>query len=83
MAKRESIEVTLPYMGAVGTAGAVHLIHNRQCGDKAHLSISVGHAINGSSADAPLSIDSLHQLVDGLMDCIYALEHQARLGTES
>lgn len=80
---RSPIALTLPFTTPVGTSGAVHLRHNEQCGNKAHLSITVGHIINGSSIDAHLSVDSLNQLVDGLMDCIYTLEHRSRLDQES
>lgn len=73
------IALTLPFMTPVGTAGAVNLLHNQLCGNQAHLSITVGHIINGSTANAHLSIDNLHQLVDGLMNCIYTLERQSRL----
>lgn len=76
---RSPIEVTLPFLTPVGTPGAVHLAYGDQCGNKAHLSITVGHLINGSTADAHLTIDSLHQLVDGLVDCIYTLERRSRL----
>ncbi|GEM_PF-1187741 len=80
---RSPTPLTLPFTTPVGTSGAVHLIHNEQCGDKARLSITVGYIINGSSIDANLSVDSLHQLVDGLMDCIYTLEHRSRLNQGS
>lgn len=80
---RNAIEVTLPFMAPVGTVGVVRLIHNRQCADKAHLSIDVGHIIKGSSAAAHLSVDRMRQLVDALMDCIQALERQARLNPGS
>ncbi|WP_454676455.1 hypothetical protein [Achromobacter marplatensis] len=76
---RKPISVTLPFRAPVGTSGAIHLQHNNQCGNKAYLSITVGHRINGSSIDAPLSIDSMRKLVDGLMDCIYKLERDERI----
>lgn len=79
---RKPISLTLPFMAAVGTSGAVHLRHDTQCGDKARLSITVGHRVTGSSVDAALSIDTMRQLVDGLMDCIYALERDERLDTD-
>lgn len=73
------ISVTLPFRAPAGTSGAVHLQHNNQSGNKAFLSITVGHRINGSSIDAPLSVDNMRQLVDGLMDCIYRLERNERI----
>jgi hypothetical protein len=79
---RNPISVTLPFMAAVGTAGAVHLRHDAQCGDKARLSITVGHRVTGSSIDAALSVDTMRQLVDGLMDCIDALERKGRIYSE-
>jgi hypothetical protein len=79
---RNPICVTLPFMAAVGTSGAVQLRHDDQCGNKARLSITVGHRVSGSSIDAALSVDAMRQLVDGLMDCIYALERKARIHSE-
>lgn len=79
---RNPISVTLPFMAAVGTAGALHLRHDDQCGYKARLSITVGHRVNGSSIDASLSVDTMRQLVDGLMDCIYAVERKGRIQRE-
>jgi hypothetical protein len=79
---RNPICVTLPFTAAVGTSGAVHLRHDDQCGDKARLSITVGHRVSGSSIDAALSVNTMRQLVDGLMDCIYALERKGRIHSE-
>jgi len=79
---RNPISVTLPFTAAVGSAGAVHLRHDGQCGDMARLSITVGHRVSGSSIDAALSVDTMRQLVDGLMDCIYALERNGRIHGE-
>ncbi|MNL52748.1 hypothetical protein D3C87_1759470 [compost metagenome] len=76
---RNPIALTLPFTTPVGTVGAVHLQHNDRCEGKPRLSITVGHIINGSSADAHLSIETMHQLVDGLMDCICALERKERI----
>jgi len=79
---RNPISVTLPFRAAVGTVGALHLRHDDQSGNKARLSITVGHRVNGSSIDASLSVDIMRQLVDGLMDCIYAVEHKGRIQSE-
>ncbi|WP_447988305.1 hypothetical protein [Achromobacter spanius] len=79
---RNAISVTLPFTAAVGTAGALHLSHDDQCGDKARLSITVGHRVNGSSIDASLSVETMRQLVDGLLDAIYALERKGRIYSE-
>lgn len=73
------VNITLPFRAPVGSTGAVHLQHNSQCGAKAHLSVTVGHRVSGSSVDAFLSVDHMRQLVDGLMDCIYAIERNGRI----
>lgn len=75
---RNPTALTLPFTTPVGTVGAVHLQHNDRCEGKPLLSITVGHVINGSSAYAHLSIETMHQLVDGLMDCIQTLERRER-----
>ncbi len=80
---RNPIALTLPFTTSMGTAGAVHLRHNDRCGDKAHLSITMGYALNGGVAYAHLPAGALRQLVDGLMDCIHALDRQARIAGES
>lgn len=76
---RNLIEVVLPFTAAIGTTGELHLRHSEDFGDKAQLSIDVGHPLNGSKAGASLSVDSMHQLTDGLMDCIYAIERNIRI----
>lgn len=76
---RNLIEIVVPFTASLGTAGELHLRHSDDFGDKAHLSIDVGHPLNGSKAGAPLSVGSMHQLTDGLMDCIQAIERNIRL----
>lgn len=76
---RDLIEVVLPFTAAIGTAGELHLRHSDNFSDEAHLTIDVGHPLNGSKASASLSVDSMHQLTDGLMDCIHAIERNIRL----
>ncbi|MFF7398848.1 hypothetical protein ACFZAI_20505 [Achromobacter sp. NPDC008082] len=76
---RNLIEIVVPFTASFGTAGELHLRHSGGFGDKAHLSIDVGHPLNGSNAGAPLSVGSMHQLTDGLMDCIHAIERNTRL----
>ncbi|WMD23340.1 hypothetical protein RAS12_13505 [Achromobacter seleniivolatilans] len=79
---RKPISVSLPFIASDGRVGAVHLRRDDQCGRKAHLSISAGHAASGSSANAPLTVDAMRQLVDGMMDCIQALERNGRVFSE-
>jgi len=76
---RNLFEIVVPFTASLGTAGELHLRHSDDFGDKAHLSIDVGHPLNGSKAGAPLSVGSMHQLTDGLMDCIQAIERNIRL----
>jgi len=76
---RDLIEVVLPFTAAIGTAGELHLRQSDDFSDEAHLTIDVGHPLNGSKASASLSVGSMHQLTDGLMDCIHAIERNLRL----
>lgn len=76
---RSLIEIVVPFTACLGTAGELHLRHSDDFGDKAHLSVDVGHSLRGSKAGAPLSVGSMHQLTDGLMDCIHAIERNIRL----
>jgi len=76
---RSLIEIVVPFTASLGTAGELHLRYSDDFGDKAHLSIDVGHSLHGSKAGAPLSVGSMHQLTDGLMDCIHAIERNIRL----
>ena len=80
---RRPIAITLPFHSPAGTIGAVHLSCDQLRDDRARLSITKGRIITGSSADAHLSIDSMRQLVDGLMDCINGLEYRARHSGEN
>lgn len=79
---RSPISIAIPFVAPAGTNGAVTLRHDAQCGDKARLTIDMGHRVSGSSVDAALSVDTMRQLVDGLMDCIYALERKGRIYSE-
>lgn len=76
---RNPITVTIPFVAPVGTSGSVTLRYDDRCGDKAHLAIDMGRPISGVRAAAPLTLDGMRQLVDGLMDCVYALERNARI----
>ncbi|MNU01004.1 hypothetical protein D3C72_2442720 [compost metagenome] len=58
------------------------LRHDGRCGDKAHLAIDMSRPISGIRAVAPLNLEGMRQLVDGLMDCIYAIERRARFDTD-
>ncbi|WP_424626401.1 hypothetical protein [Achromobacter marplatensis] len=76
---RSLIEIVVPFTASLGTAGELHLRHSDDFGDKAHLSIDVGHPLNGSRASASLSVGSMPQLTDGLMDFTHAIERNIRL----
>lgn len=76
---RNPVNVTIPFVAPAGTSGSVTLRHDDRCGDKAHLAIDMGRPISGVKASAPLTLNDMHQLVDGLMDCIHAIEHKGRL----
>lgn len=75
---RKPVSVTISFVAPAGSNGSVTLRHDAQCGDKARLAIDMGHRASGNTASAPLTVDSIRQLVDGLMDCIYALERKGR-----
>lgn len=72
----------MPFTASLGTPGEVLLHHSDNFGDKAHISIDVGHPLNGSKAGASLSDGSMHQLTNGLIDCIYAIERNIRIYSE-
>lgn len=79
---RNPVNVTLPFVAPAGISGSVALRHDDRCGDKAHLSIDMGRPISGVKATAPLALSDMHKLVDGLMDCIHAIERKERLDTD-
>ncbi|WP_454703414.1 hypothetical protein [Achromobacter pestifer] len=79
---RKPISITVPFVAPAGTSGSVTLRHDDRCGDKAHLAIDMGHQINAGAACAPLTLDGMRQLVDGLMESIYALERKGRIYSE-
>lgn len=76
---RSLIEIVVPFTASLGTAGELHLRHSDDFSHEAYLTIDVGHSLHGSKAGAPLSVGSMHQLTDGLMDCIHAIERNIRL----
>lgn len=76
---RNPITVTIPFVARAGKCGAVSLIHDRKCDHKAHLSIDVATPTATPKACAPLTVRQMQQLVDGLMDCIQAIERNIRL----
>lgn len=76
---RNPINVTIPFVAPAGSSGAVTLRHDAECGDKARLAIDMGHQVGGNAAGALLTVAGMRQLVDGLMDCIYAVERGGRI----
>lgn len=76
------VAITIPFVAPAGTSGSVTLRYDDRCGDKAHLAIDMGRPISDVRAAAPLTLDGMRQLVDGLMDCVYALERKARVYSE-
>lgn len=79
---RKPIDIAIAFVAPAGTSGAVTLRHDAECGDKARLAIDMGHQVGGSAAGALLTVAGMRQLVDGLMDCIYALERKGRIYSE-
>lgn len=75
---RRPIKISVPFIAPAGSHGTAHLILDDSAVDTALLRIDVGHALNGSIASAPLNVSGMRKLVDGLMDCIFALERDAR-----
>lgn len=69
----------MPFISSIGTPGKVHLTCAGGYEGKAHLSVDPGHSVGESKAGAPLTVDGMRQLVDGLMDCIYAVERDGRI----
>ncbi len=70
------VDVKLAFIAPVGLPGVLRLQH--ECGEDktALLSMEVGAEPSGS---APLTTTDMHQLVDGLMDAIHAIERLERL----
>ncbi len=80
---RKPVNITLPFIAPVGTSGSIQLLHDGQSGDMPHLFIDMGHPISWSRAGASLTVDNMRQLVDGLMDCIHAVERKRRINSEA
>lgn len=78
----KDVDISLPFRAPVGTRGNVRLQLDAKRGGKARLSIDMGHTIGGSTAGASLSSTDMHDLVDALLNCIYALERTERLHGE-
>jgi hypothetical protein len=76
---RNPITVTVPFVAPAGKCGAVSLIHDRKRDHMAHLSIAVATHAATPMACAPLTVRQMQQLVDGLVDCIQAIERNIRL----
>lgn len=76
---RNPVSIIIPFIAPAGTSGAVTLQHDGQSGDKARLAIDMSRQGNGARAAAPLALDGMRQLVDALIDCIYAVERNGRL----
>lgn len=76
---RKPVSVTVPFVAPAGTSGVITLEHDGQCGDKAYLAIDMGYPISGVKATAPLALDGMRELVNGLMDSIQAIERNIRL----
>lgn len=73
------VSVTIPFVSPAGTSGVITLQHDGRCGDKAHLAIGMGCPISGVKAAAPLALNDMRELVNGLMDSIQAIERNIRL----
>lgn len=71
------IHVELPFIAPVGLPGVLRLQH--ECGNTALLSMEFGGVRGAPIGSASLTTTDMHQLVDGLMDSIYAIERKERL----
>lgn len=76
---RNRIEIKVPFISSIGMRGEVRLVYAGGPEGKAHLSVDAGHPVDGGKAGAPLTVDGMRVLVDGLMDCIYAVERGGRI----
>jgi hypothetical protein len=73
------VAIKIPFVAPVGTSGSVTLRYDDRYGDKAHLAIDMGRPISGVWAAAPLTLDGMRLLVDGLLDAIDAIERHRRI----
>lgn len=73
------VDVELPFISPVGLPGVLRLRHEFSKGKTALLSMECREALGGPIGSAPLTAADMHQLVDGLMDAIHAIERQERL----
>lgn len=80
---RNHIVVKVPYLSPIGSESAIQLLYRGGAEGKAHLSLNVaGHPLRKSEAGASLTVDGMRCLVDGLMDCIQAIERNRRINSE-
>lgn len=73
------IDVEIPFRAPVGLLGVLRLQHEPGNGDTALLAMDSCGMPGAPTASASLTTAAMHQLVDGLMDAIQAIERQERL----
>ena len=73
------IDVEIPFRAPVGQPGVLRLQHECGKGQTALLAMDGCGMPGAPTASASLTTADMHQLVDGLMDAIHAIERQERL----
>ncbi|AZS77794.1 hypothetical protein ELS24_04705 [Achromobacter spanius] len=73
------VDVELPFISPVGLPGVLRLQHECGKGKTAVLSMEGCGLTGGATGSAALTTADMHQLVDGLMDAIHAIEREDRL----
>lgn len=76
---RKPIDVSIPFVASIGAPGIVRVQLERAPSRNAILSIEVGYPQFSKGALASLTAADARQLVDGLMDCVHAMERDERL----
>jgi len=73
------IDIELPFTGPIGLSGVLRLQHECGKGKTAVLSMEGCGMSGDATGSAALTTADMHQLVDGLMDAIHAIEREDRL----
>lgn len=75
---KTSVDIELPFISPVGMPGVLRLQHDCGIEKTALLSMECRGMPRGEGGSVPLTAADMRQLVDGLMDAIYAIERQER-----
>jgi hypothetical protein len=73
------VDVEFPFISPVGLPGVLRLRHECSKAKTAVLSMEGCGMSGGATGSAALTTADMHQLVDGLMDAIHAIEREDRL----